>query len=211
MLQSYIYSSLFCQCGQNNLEKVLVSCLAIRIAKPKDINEITEVLMVSFHPPRQFWRWFYPLIRLGIYEDLRSRLRSASPHYQCLVAYRSFKTNQATLEEIIGTVELSLRSGLSRSSPGLYLANLAVNPEYRRQGVGRLLLTKCEQIAGEWGFQKVFLHVLEDNESAKRLYFSIGYQLERTEFSLESWLFRKPKRLLLGKRINPSVLSEQRL
>jgi ribosomal protein S18 acetylase RimI-like enzyme len=100
---------------------------------------------------------------------------------------------------IIGTVEIALRNGFICES--LYISNLAVSYDYRRQGVARHLLLKCEQIAVEWGHQSLSLHVLEDNHPAKNLYLSLGYQLLETEISWQNWLFKSPKRLFLQKKL----------
>jgi ribosomal protein S18 acetylase RimI-like enzyme len=107
----------------------------------------------------------------------------------------------AEKDEIIGTVEISLHSKFFFGDYVPYVSNLAVNPAHRRQGIGRKLLLKCEQIALDWGFQEISLHVLENNYQAKRLYFSSGYRLCRIEYSVISWLFKRPRRLLLNKRI----------
>ena len=41
---------------------------------------------MSFHSGEGFVEWVYPVLRLGIYEDLKNRLRSKAEHYICLVA-----------------------------------------------------------------------------------------------------------------------------
>jgi ribosomal protein S18 acetylase RimI-like enzyme len=176
----------------------------IRTVELKDLKGLADVLTHSFHPPQGFLYWIHPLLKLGIYEDLRSRLRSGSPHYRCLVASRLINPVSDGKEEIVGTVEISLRcsgSWLMGSRDRPYISNLAVSNAYRRQGIARKLLLKCEQVALEWGFPEISLHVLDDNERAKHLYFSSGYRLHRIESSLGSWFLNSPKRLLLNKRV----------
>lgn len=167
----------------------------IRPADLKDIKALAEVLIHSFHISQSWISWFYPLLKLGIYEDLRTRLRANSPYYQCLVAL-TLET-----EEIIGTAEISLRSWLMTHTRSCYISNLAVSQAYRRQGIAKQLLLKCEKIAREWNCQTLYLHVLEDNIAAKQLYLSSGYQWQRVENTLRSWLFNQPKRLLLEKKV----------
>ena len=182
-----------------------VACqLTIRPAQPRDLNRLAEILADSFHPSQGLLSWLYPLFKLGIYEDLRSRLRSESSHYICLVASMPVTAAAGKGEEIVGTVEIALRSTFSWStldSQYPYISNLAVKNSYRRQGIARQLLLKCEQIAVEWGVREISLHVLENNGRARQLYCSGGYQLRRTESSLNSWLFKQPKRLLLVKSL----------
>ncbi|MGK7877434.1 MAG: GNAT family N-acetyltransferase [Xenococcaceae cyanobacterium] len=178
------------------------SQLVIRTAQVKDLKGLAEVLTNSFHPPQGLLYWMYPLLKLGIYEDLRNRLHSCSPHYMCLVASKPVTTIVGEGEEIVGTVEIALRSTCSWPticSQYPYISNLAVRNSARRQGIARKLLLKCEQVALDWGFQQLYLHVLENNYQARQLYFTSGYQLHRIESSLSGWLFKRPRRLLLNK------------
>jgi GNAT superfamily N-acetyltransferase len=58
--------------------------------------------------------------------------------------------------------------------PLLNLHDLSVIPEYRGQGIGRLLLAAVEAKARALGCAKVTLEVLEGNVSARRLYEAFG-------------------------------------
>jgi ribosomal protein S18 acetylase RimI-like enzyme len=179
--------------------------LVIRAALPKDLKPLTQVLSESFHPSQGMMAWVSPLLKLGIYEDLRTRLHQDNPHYLCLVA--SITNTSAHYEDIVGTAELSLRSNFSWFSESEeqnypYISNLAVKPACRRQGVARQLLLCCEQTAINWGFNQVALHVLENNDQAQQLYFNNGYQLHRLESTLGSLLFKQPRRLFLNKYIS---------
>jgi ribosomal protein S18 acetylase RimI-like enzyme len=173
----------------------------IRSAEANDIKKLAEVLTLSFHPPQKWTAWVHPLLKLGIYEDLRTRLRNSSPHYRCLVACQSASNPRQEQGDILGTVELSVRCTRPFTPHTPYIANLAVNPNYRRLGVARSLLSKCEQIAFEWGFEEIFLHVLEDNLGAKQLYLKNGYHLYNIDFTLSNMLWGSPKRFLLKKKI----------
>ena len=67
----------------------------IRAAQPGDLAGLAELLADSFHSQHGILGWAYPLLRLGIYEDLRNRLRSTSPHHICLVAFeRAFRATE---------------------------------------------------------------------------------------------------------------------
>ncbi len=181
--------------------------IVIRTAILADIQSLAEVLTDSFHPPQGLMGWMYPLFKLGVCEDLRNRLSSSPSQYICLVASRSVSPAARGNEEIVGTVEMSLRSNSywsTISSRDPYIANLAVKNSYRRQGVARKLLRKCEQIALEWGFSEISLHVLDNNQQAKQLYFTSGYRLTQMESGLSSWLWNNPRRLLLNKRLEKS-------
>jgi ribosomal protein S18 acetylase RimI-like enzyme len=169
----------------------------IRPAEIKDIQGVVEVLTTSFYPPTGLLFWFYPLFKLGIYEDLRSRLGVNRPYYVCLVA-------TLANDQVIATVEVALRPASGFSLLGAkypYISNLAVIPAYRRQGVARKLLIRCEQIAWEWGYQQLSLHVLADNYQAQQLYLAKGYLVEKVDSGLEDWFFNRPQKLLMVKSL----------
>jgi len=60
------------------------------------------------------------------------------------------------------------------TKPGIYLEDLFVLPEYRRQGIGKALLTKLAQIAVERDCGRLEWSVLDWNESAQEFYRSMG-------------------------------------
>jgi len=177
----------------------------VRAVQFKELIKVADILTESFHSQGGINFWLNPLFRLGIYEDLRTRMQSISPHYICLVAIASNPLNLPVSDRpIIGTVEMGSKSpsvGQNLASRCLYLSNLAVSPPYRRQGVAAQLLHRCEEIALEWGFNELFLHVLENNQAAKQLYFHHGYRLQYIEPYWMSWFFWRPRRMLLHKHI----------
>ena len=183
----------------------------IRAAGLDDLDQLANILANSFYSQLGWRRWIHPLMKIGIYEDLKQRLRSRSTHYACLTAVRGAPSPNADsrLTEIegviVGTVELSTRNNYLwriRHPRQLYLSNLAVDANCRRQGVAKQLLSACEQVAFEWGFQELYLHVMEDNTGARRLYQKTGYRLYQSEYGLATWLWGKPKRLLMLKKVS---------
>ncbi len=167
----------------------------VRPAEVSDLGDLASLLAESFYDRTCFDRWLLPLMRLGIYEDLRMRLRSPRTDAVCWVAAAT---------EILGTVELTLRSPpfwQPLSSPYLYISNLAVRRQSRRRGTACQLLAQCEKRAIEWGYSDLYLHVLENNQQARRLYEKFGYRLVRVESSWLTVLMGKPRKLLLHKRL----------
>ena len=61
--------------------------------------------------------------------------------------------------------------------PGLYLEDLFVRPEYRRQGLGLALMKRLAQIAVERGRGRFEWSVLDWNEPAIGFYESLGAKL----------------------------------
>lgn len=178
------------------------SLFVVRAVRSQDLSAVSEILAESFHLQPDFMRWLIPIMRMGIYEDLRNRLRSASPNYLCLVALTTaYKGQEGT---IVGTVEIGLRSAnpwQPRTSEYVYLSNLAVRPENRRKGVAQQLLKACDRAVLEWGFQDVYLHVLENNHQARCLYLKSGYASEAAEPNWGFWFFGQPRRLFLHKNL----------
>ncbi len=59
---------------------------------------------------------------------------------------------------------------------------MAVDTAFRRHGLGKALMDKCEESANQAGARMMTLQVVEYNEPAKKLYESLGYNvIERTE------------------------------
>eukprot|EP00529_Nitzschia_sp_RCC80_P000522 CAMPEP_0113444458 /NCGR_PEP_ID=MMETSP0014_2-20120614/2675_1 /TAXON_ID=2857 /ORGANISM="Nitzschia sp." /LENGTH=869 /DNA_ID=CAMNT_0000335467 /DNA_START=555 /DNA_END=3164 /DNA_ORIENTATION=+ /assembly_acc=CAM_ASM_000159 len=57
-----------------------------------------------------------------------------------------------------------------------YLTTLAVDEGHRGQGLGKLLVQCVESISKSWEYNRVYLHVDEDNKAALQLYLSGGYR-----------------------------------
>ncbi len=145
----------------------------------------------------------YPLLRLGIYEDLRSRLSRSQREHFCLVA--TCPQDGHHPESVLGTVELALNAQPrgERTHPYPYLSNLAVQPRWRRRGVAQHLLAACQQHAHAAGQSQLYLHVLENNYGARKLYLHSGYQLHSMDHHWSSWLLGRPRRLLLYRNFAP--------
>ena len=58
--------------------------------------------------------------------------------------------------------------------PGLYLEDIFVKPEWRKQGLGRMLLSRLARIAVERGYGRMEWSVLNWNEMALRVYRAAG-------------------------------------
>jgi ribosomal protein S18 acetylase RimI-like enzyme len=180
----------------------------IRSVRHQDLPSLAEVLARSFHTQDGPMGWMYPLMRMGIYEDLRQRLNSKSPRQVCLIAVPATRPIVSALspQPLVGTVEVAQRQGLlwQFRHRHLYVSNLAVQADYRRQGIARQLLRACDRVAIEWKIPDLYLHVLENNYAARQLYAQAGYRLERTDVGIGSLLLGQPRQLFLHKRLSSS-------
>ncbi|MBD1875347.1 GNAT family N-acetyltransferase [Nodosilinea sp. FACHB-131] len=178
----------------------------VRTANLRDLDRLTDVLTTSFYD-RDGWRlWVYPFIRLGIYEDLKQRLKAQSPRYACLAAVAAPTAGSTATygETIAGTVEASLRQPWPwQGDRHVYISNLAVDQTFRRQGIAIALLRSCEQVAQRWGIRELQLHVMEDNLAARALYRKAGFSVVQTEDSPASWLGLQARRLMMHKTLQP--------
>ncbi len=173
----------------------------IRAAAPADLTAVSQIIAESFHSQKGLWQWTFPLLRLGIYEDLKHRLTLPPSQHVCLVAV---DTTMDVMPQLVGTVEIGVRFSdswmhLGRSFP--YLSNLAVHPQYRRQGAASILLQAAEKITHSWGFQDLYLHVLESNHPAQELYFKLGYRVYKIESHWNAFFFGRSRQIFLRKHI----------
>ncbi|HBM4628219.1 TPA: GNAT family N-acetyltransferase [Listeria innocua] len=56
--------------------------------------------------------------------------------------------------------------------------DIAVHPDYQREGIGQLLMDKMKEVAREKGFIKISLRVLSINQKAIRFYEKNGFKQE---------------------------------
>ena len=182
----------------------------VRAARPQDLHNLTDLLARSFHVQDGFWGWAYPLLRMGIYEDLRNRIVAPAPHQVFLVAVPPIAqlARSNTAVPLAGGVEIAQRRSLWHSRPerSLYISNLAVAADYRRQGVARSMLAACERVAVRWKIPDLYLHVMEDNYAAQQLYEQAGFELLRADSGVSSW-FGSPRQLYLHKHLSRSLFS----
>jgi ribosomal protein S18 acetylase RimI-like enzyme len=180
-----------------SLPTVVITDLAQARAAQSDLPAIAALLVRNFqlYPPGM--GWLTPVMRRGVLEDLRQRLRNAGKYYAC---YRAVLG-----DEIVGTAELSLRPVQTRygwlwqgkGDRAPYLANLAVEIGHRRRSVAQQLMLTCEHQAEAWGYGQIYLTVMANNQAARSLYVKAGYEIVQRD---PGWLSRG-ERLLMRKAL----------
>jgi ribosomal protein S18 acetylase RimI-like enzyme len=67
------------------------------------------------------------------------------------------------------------------------IANLAVSPDIRRQGLGSRLLEECLTTARQWKYPAVVLQVEQPNTRAKEFYLSQHFDLVNMDTTTKAW------------------------
>jgi ribosomal-protein-alanine N-acetyltransferase len=125
---------------------VQVGTCTVRPMREADVAEVMRIERASYQFP-----WTE-----GIFHDC---LRVS---YLCRVALQD--------QRIVGYVVMSMGAGEA------HILNLCVREEYRRVGVGRLLIRYLLDQAREAGMAEVFLEVRPSNDVAIVLYQSMGFE-----------------------------------
>jgi ribosomal protein S18 acetylase RimI-like enzyme len=89
----------------------------------------------------------------------------------------------ARSEGVVGFVSFEIIDGVfeERVTRGR-IQNLYVDPDWRDRGVGTALLEAAESELAEDGADRIAIEAMAENESARRLYKSHGYDPHRVEY-----------------------------
>ena len=79
-----------------------------------------------------------------------------------------------SVDKIVGFALFFHNYSTFLTKPGIYLEDLFVLPEYRRQGIGKAFLIKLAQIALERDCGRLEWSVLDWNEPAQKFYRTMG-------------------------------------
>ncbi|WP_310411781.1 GNAT family N-acetyltransferase [Chamaesiphon sp. OTE_8_metabat_110] len=134
--------------------------LIIRAAEAKDVDRIFELILGLAD---------YEKLRdrvTGNAELLRSHLFGGHPAAEAIVAELS--------ELTIGFALFFPTYSTFLTQPGIHLEDVFVQPEYRRQGVGKALMTAMAKIAHDRGCGRLEWSVLDWNQNAIEFYQSLG-------------------------------------
>ncbi|UCZ52001.1 GNAT family N-acetyltransferase [Bacillus shivajii] len=78
-------------------------------------------------------------------------------------------------DEVIGCAFLNTGIGLDKGGPYIWLNDLYVKKDYRRQGIARKLLLKVLYWAEQKNFKGIELETGINNAATKKLYNSLGF------------------------------------
>jgi GNAT superfamily N-acetyltransferase len=134
--------------------------IKIRAAEEKDIDDIFELILGLAVYEKMLDRV------TGNKELLRSHLFGDRPYAEAIVAELD--------RRLVGFALFFHNYSTFLTQPGLYLEDVFVLPEYRRQGVGKALMTNVAMIAHDRGCGRLEWSVLEWNQNAIEFYQSLG-------------------------------------
>lgn len=123
------------------------------------------------------------------------------PEHWSLGSVRSVLKYENNIYYVAHSIEQSLVvgfAGIMVIADEAELLNIAVNPDFRRQGIGKLLLGRMLQEANKAGAFRLLLEVRESNFDARKLY----YQHQFVEIGTRRGYYRDP--------IEDAVIMERR-
>jgi GNAT superfamily N-acetyltransferase len=143
----------------------------VRTATEKDIPFILELYQQLSLVPGD-----YPKPSL---EQCRNILRKMKElhGYELLVAEESGK--------VVGTTVLAVLPGFAHGTSSFAVAEyLVVDEKYRRQGIGKLLMSYCINRAKKSGCYKIMLTSDNRRKDAHRFYLSLGFETSAQGFRM---------------------------
>lgn len=139
----------------------------IRLATPKDVTAIFKLVTAL----SEYEKLAHEMV--GTPEDLHQGLFGKKPFAEAIVAEFDGKT--------VGFALYFYNFSTFLMKPGIYLEDLFVSPDYRRQGIATGLLNYLANHAVEQGCGRLEWSVLDWNEDAISFYRNIGAVL------MEEW------------------------
>ena len=115
--------------------------------------------------------------------------------------WRSLTRNLGIPRAVWATTLLSYPTYSSVASEA-YIERLVISPSFRRQGMGRRLLSAAEDLARDAGKKTVGLHVTGNNLAALHLYEAEGYaEVSRQRSLIAAWFMDIREWLYLSKEL----------
>jgi len=149
----------------------------------KDTEECADLLMAVFFK-KKFGvdnKQMFKDQRERVLEGLRLGVESSAQSGRLLMVLRLGERGGG---EVAAMAEVSLpganRFGAEKLRPETppneaYLADVAVNKTFRRQGLGKAILKAAEEVTESFGCNKLYMHVRADNPEALGLFEGQGY------------------------------------
>jgi GNAT superfamily N-acetyltransferase len=148
---------MLCSIESKSIDNLMV---IIRPARSQDVNAIFELILDLAAYERLTDKV------TGTSELLRAHLFDDRPYAEAIIAELD--------DLVIGYALFFHTYSTFLTQPGLYLEDVCVAPEYRRQGVGRSLMSAIAKIAVDRGCGRLEWSVLDWNQDAIAFYQKLG-------------------------------------
>lgn len=123
--------------------------------------------VVGYDEVRSVWDWLLGSYEQPLYEQIREY-----DAYCRKVALNAVTVCVRADSGVAGAISLYVNDTVGCVG---FVTQLAVHSEWRRKGVGTVLLMLGEEIARARGMQELRLRVAEDNAAGRAFYSSLGY------------------------------------
>lgn len=138
-------------------------------------------------------------------EEVLIHMEALEPSF---LSYKIPGSEQGDAHCVVGTLDINqgprlpaeeLAGVLPRENPRArgYLSNVCTLPIMRRKGIAKKLIAASFQQARIAGIEMLYVHVVEDNVPALKLYEEMGFRTEAREKTNDSKMLGRPSRLLL--------------
>ncbi|KAG6543994.1 hypothetical protein Mapa_014618 [Marchantia paleacea] len=127
--------------------------------------------------------------------DLHEMCSVAGPRTEGYLVVGTLDLNQGLSlpGEVMGECPTGPEADVKRA----YLSNVCVAEEVRRRGVGMELVEYAKESAKLWGISYLYVHVVVENISARKLYEKAGFEYEKEESVKEARSLGRPRRYIL--------------
>ena len=144
------------------------------------MNAFTRHLLPSDYPEWiQLWQGY-----LEFYQTTLPKGQTALTWERLLDPQFEIYALVAELEgQLVGIAHYSFTYSTWAEHRDIYLEDLFVTSSVRGQGVGRLLITELHEIAKSKGSRNVYWETHKDNQTARKLYDSVGQLSDFVKYS----------------------------
>jgi ribosomal protein S18 acetylase RimI-like enzyme len=139
--------------------------IKLRCAKPTDIKNIMELMSEIDRPlpkdsydNKRFQKLINSYIQTKPHNDSKGIILATSG------------------QKVVGLVSYVLLERLNQHLAEFWIPELVVSKEYRRQGIGKLLINRCKVIAKRMKCYRIRLESRNDRIDSHNFYRNIGFQ-----------------------------------
>eukprot|EP00741_Cyanophora_paradoxa_P009383 tig00000144_g9089.t1 len=153
--------------------------IVIRGAREEELEAVADLRARIFLTSPQELAAF-PVLRGEMLVNLKKTFHR--PDLLCVVAVeRGSEALVASIDVAILPPRRGLFTAEWEGSVRAYISNLTVEAAFRRRGIARELVTIAERLASKVGARHAYLHVFEDNDTARVVYERMAYRPDKMD------------------------------